>query len=79
MNQKLKQDDGVTGQSVNQSRTTENDSERAAYQVKVQEKVETTWSVDTGADAHVMPKYVWEQLGGPTLQTTTVTLRGIAC
>ena len=59
----LKQDDGATDQSVNQSRTTENDSERAAYQVQVLEKVETTWLFDTGADAHVMPKYVREQLG----------------
>ena len=66
----------MTDQSVNQSRTTEDDSERVAYQVKVQEKVQTTWLFDTGAAAHVMPKYVWEQLGEPTLQTTRVTLRG---
>ena len=31
---------------------------------------------DTGPDAHVIPKHVWEQLGEPTLQTTKVTLRG---
>ena len=36
---KLKQDDGVSDQSVNQSRTTEDDSECVAYQVKVHEKV----------------------------------------
>ena len=29
---------------------------------------------DTRADADVMPKHVWEQLGEPTLQTTKVTL-----
>ena len=66
----------MTFQSVNQSRTTEDDSERVAYRVNVQEKVQTTWLFDTGADAHVMPKYVREQLGEPTLQTTRVTLRG---
>ena len=59
--QKLKQDDSVTDQSVNQSRTTESDSGGAAYQVKVQEKVEITWLFDTGAGVHVRPKYVWEQ------------------
>ena len=62
--------------SVKQSRTTDNDSERAAYQVKIQENVETTWLFNTGADAHVMPKYVWEQFRAPALQTTRVTLRG---
>ena len=31
MNQKLKQDDGVPDQSVNDSRTTQNDEERADY------------------------------------------------
>ena len=36
----------------------------------------TTWLFDTGADAHVMPKSVCEQMGEPTLQTTKVTLRG---
>ena len=39
MNQKWKQDDGVTEQCVNQSRTAENGSEHAVCQVKVQEKV----------------------------------------
>ena len=34
------------------------------------------WLFDTGADAHVMPKHVWEQLGEPTMQATKVTLRG---
>ena len=48
--------DGVTEQCVNQSGTAENCSEYAACQVKVQEKVVTTWLFDTGADAHVMPK-----------------------
>ena len=76
MNQQLNQDDGVTEKCVNQSGTTENGSEHAVCQVKVQEKVVTTWLFDTGADAHVMPKCVWEQLGEPTLQTTSVTLRG---
>ena len=61
---------------MNQSRTTEHDAERDVYQMKVQVKVETTWLFDTRADAHVMPTYVWEQLGEPTLQTTRVTLRG---
>ena len=73
---KLKQDDDVTDQNVSQSRTTENDSERGVYQVRNQEKVETIWLFDTRADAHVMPKYVWEQWGEPTLQTTRATLRG---
>ena len=76
MNQQLKQDDDVTDQSVNQSRTIENDSERDVNQIRIQEKVETTCLFDTGADAHVMPKHVWEQLGEPTLHTTRVTLRG---
>ena len=67
MSQKLKQDDGVTDQSVNQSRTTENDSERDVYQVRIQERVETISLFDTGAEAHVMPKYV---CGEPTLKTT---------
>ena len=76
MNQQLKQDDDVTDQSVNQSRTIENDSERDVNQIRIQEKVETTCLFDTGADAHVMPKHVWEQLGEPTLDTTRVTQRG---
>ena len=58
MNRELQQDDGVTDQNVNQSRTTENDSKRVAHQVKVQESVQTTWLFDTGADAHVS----WESL-----------------
>ena len=69
-----KVDDDVTDQSVNQSRATENDSKRDIYQVRIQEKVETIWLFDAGADAHVMPKHVWEKLGEPTLQTTRVTL-----
>ena len=72
--QKAKQDDDVTDQNVNQSRTAENDSGRDVYQVRTQEKVETIWLFDTGADAHVMPKHMWEQVGEPTLQTTKVTL-----
>ena len=55
MDPKLKQDDGVTDQNVNPLRTTEKDSERDVYQVRIQEKVETIWLVDTGADVHVMP------------------------
>ena len=76
MDQKLKQHDDVTDQNVNQSRTTENDSERDVHQVRIQEKVETIWLCDTGADAHVMPVHVREQLGDPSLQTTQVALRG---
>ena len=52
----MKQDNGVTDQNVNQSRTTENDSERYVYQVRIQDKVETIWLFDTGVNAHVMPK-----------------------
>ena len=76
MNQKLKRDDDVTDQSVNQSRTTEHDSARDVYQIRTREKVETIWLFDTGTDAHVSPNHVWEQLGEPTPQTTKVTLRG---
>ena len=76
MDQKLKQDDGVTDQNVNQTRTTENDSERDVYQVRIQEKFETIWLFATGADVHVMPKHVWEQLGELSMQTTRVSLRG---
>ena len=76
VNQKLNQDDGVTEKCVNQSGTAEKGSKHAACQVKVQEKFVATWLFDTGADAHVMPTCVWEQLGEPTLQTTNVTLRG---
>ena len=61
--QRLLQDHDVTDQNVNQSRTTEKGSERDVYQVRNQDKVETIWLFDTGADAHVMPKHVWEQLG----------------
>ena len=63
MNQKLKRDVDVTDQSVYQSKTTANGSERDENQVRIQEKVETIWLFDTGADAHVMPKHMWEQLG----------------
>ena len=66
----------MTEQCVNQSGTAENGSEHATCQVKVQEKVVTTCLFDTGTDAHVMPKCVWEQFGEPTLQTTNVSLRG---
>ena len=72
---KLNQDGDVTEQCVNQSGTAENGSEHAACQVKVQNKVVTTWLFDTRADAHVMPKCVWEQLGEFALQTKNVTLR----
>ena len=65
-NQKLKRDDDVTDQNVHQSRTTENDSERDVYQVRIQEN----WLSDTGANAHVIPKHVWQKLGEPLLQTT---------
>ena len=76
MDRELKQDDDGTDQIVNQSRTTENDSERDVFQVRIQEKVETIWLFDTGADAHVMPKHVLGQLGEPSPQTTRVPLRG---
>ena len=66
----------MTEQCVNQSGTAEKGSEHVACQVKVQEKVVTSWLFDTGTDAHVMPKCVWEQFGEPTLQTTNVSLRG---
>ena len=66
MNQKLNPSDGVTEQCVNQSGTAENGSEHAACQAKHHEKVVTTWSFDTGVDAHVMPECVcgnsWENL-----------------
>ena len=74
MDRKLNQDDGVKEQYVNHSGIRENGSEHAACEVKVHEKVVTTWLFDTGADAHVMPKCVWEQLGEHALQTTDVTL-----
>ena len=73
---KLKQDGDLTGQSVNQSSTTEDDSERAACEVKVQEKVQTTLLFDTRAHAQVMPQYVWKHLGELALQTIRVTLGG---
>ena len=63
MDQQLKQDDDVTDQNVNQTRTTENDPEPDVYQVRIQEKVETIWLFDTGNDADAMPEPVWEQLG----------------
>ena len=66
----------MTDQNVNQSRTTENDSEQDVHQVRNQEKVETIWLFDSEADAHVMPKHVWEQLGEPSLQTRRITQRG---
>ena len=62
MSQKLKQDDEVTDHYVNQSRKTENDTNRVTYQVKVHQKVQTTLLFDTGADANVMSKYVWDHL-----------------
>ena len=71
IDQKLRQDDVVTDQNVSQSRTTEDDSERDVNQVRIQEKAETIWLFATGADAHVMPKDVWEKLGEPSPQTTT--------
>ena len=73
----MKQDDGVTDRSVNQSRTTEGTSERVAHQVKVQEKFQTNLLFDAGSEAHMIPNYVWEQFGEQlTLPTTRVTLRG---
>ena len=63
MDQQLKQDDDMTDKNVNQTRTSENDSERDVYKVRFHQKVETIWLFDTRADVHVMPKRVWEQLG----------------
>ena len=76
MDQTLRRADDVTVKSVNESGATDNSSEHDAGQVIVQEKIVTTYLFDTGADTHVMPKCVWEQLGEPALQTTNVTLRG---
>ena len=76
MDRKLRRVDDVGVKSVNESGAAENCSEHDVGQVKIQERVMTTWLFDTGADTHVMPKSVWEQLGEPTLQTTNVTLRG---
>ena len=55
---KLQRDNDVAAQNVSQSRTTENDSERDVYQVRIQEEVETIWLFNTRTDAHVMPKHV---------------------
>ena len=44
--------------------------------MRIQEKVEIIWLFNTEADAHVMPKQVWEQSGEPSLQTTRVMLSG---
>ena len=64
----MKQDDDVTErESIENNRE---NSERYVNHVRIQEKVETIWLFDTGADAHVMPKNVWE------LQTTKILLRG---
>ena len=69
-------DDVAMDQSVTQSKTALEGSEHVACQVKIQKKVTTTCLFVTGADAHVMQKYVWEQWGEPTLQTTSATLKG---
>ena len=61
---------------MNESGTAVNCSEHDAGQAIVQEKVVTTWLFETGADTHVMPKCVWEQLGDTALQNTNITLRG---
>ena len=66
--------DAATDQSMSQAKTVLESSEQVACQMKIQEKVETTLLFNTGADAHVIPK--WEQLGEPTLQSTSVTLKG---
>ena len=68
--EKLKRDDDVTDQNVDQSRTTENDSEQCVHQVRLEEKVETIWLFDTGADERV------GAVGEPSLQTTTAKLKG---
>ena len=47
MDQKLRQDDDVTDQNVNQWKTKENDAKRDVYQARIQEKVETLWLFDT--------------------------------
>ena len=76
MDKKLRRADDVTVKSVNESGAADNSLEHDAGQVIVQAKIVTTWLFDSGADTHVMPKCVWEQLGEPALQTTKVTLRG---
>ena len=69
-------DDVATDQCVNQSKTTDGDPGQVATRVRSQEKLIITWLFDTGADHHVMPKFVWEQLGEPALRPSSVTLRG---
>ena len=69
-------DDAATCLSVGQEKAVLESSEHLACQVQIQGKFETTWWFDRGADAHVMPKHVWEQLGESTLQPTSVTLKG---
>ena len=69
-------DDAATCLSVGQEKVVLKSSEHVACQVQIQGKFETTWWFDRGADAHVMPKRVWEQLGESTLQPTSVTLKG---
>ena len=76
MDLRWRQAHDVTVKSVNESGTAVNCSDHDAGQVIVQEKVVTSRLFDTGADTHVMPKCVWEQLGEPALQTTNITLRG---
>ena len=76
MDRRLRRADDVTVKSVNESRAVQNCPEHDVGQAIVQEKVVTTWLLDTRAFTHVMPKCLWEQLGEPALQTTNVTLRG---
>ena len=40
------------------------------------ERVETTWLFDKGADAHMILRFVWTQLGELELQETWLMLRG---
>ena len=47
----------------NHSRVTSDASEHCTDQLKIQLVVEAIWLFDTGTDAHVMLKHVWEQLG----------------
>ena len=58
--------------TARQIRASENGSEGAAYQEKVQPKVQTTSLFDEGPDD---AEVLWEQLGEPSLQTTRLTLR----
>ena len=60
MDRRLRRADDVTVKSVNESEAVQNCPEHDVGQVIVQEKVVTTWLLDTRAVTHVMPKCLWE-------------------